>query len=375
MKNLHLMPMQSTFDDGMVTVLNQHFPLDENVFVLPAERKALVGVENCIIDPGAFTPEYINAHCKEYRHIILQSLFLSPTELLRLSDEAVSKITWIVWGHDLYTVKKKQSLTVKKCFHETIHFFKKVLRGTYLRSWMYNRAVKKKVSQFHSIGIGYPYDEKMIRKKYGKKVPVVYGPVIGQGSFAQIKNLRNKNLQKNLSGQQQGPVNILIGHSGFDFIEHEKYLKKLASYRTENIHIYMVLCYGASPERISYLTNLAVQLFGKERVTVKTEMVPAEEYYGFLSTMDIAIFPFRHQSALGNTRRMAYMGTKLFFDPRGVLAKGFQLGGVSSYDCRKIGNMPYEDFARRSPLPPTDSPLFSCYVKGSGIAAWKNLLS
>ena len=88
MKNLHLMPMNSTFDDSMVSVLNANFHADDNVFIIPIQRKALIGVSNCFVDPSAFSVEYINAHANEYRRIFLHSLDLSPNQLLRLSDEA-----------------------------------------------------------------------------------------------------------------------------------------------------------------------------------------------------------------------------------------------------------------------------------------------
>ena len=137
----------------------------------------------------------------------------------------------------------------------------------------------------------------------------------------------------------------------------------------------MVLAYGASPEKIEYLSNLANQLFGREKVTVQTEMMSLSEYNAFLSTIDIAIFPFRHQSALGNTKRMAFMGTKLFFDPRGVLAKGFLAGGVETFDCRDIGKIPFSKFVEPPALPSLDAPLFSSFEKSHNISAWKMLLS
>ena len=375
MKNLHLMPMQSTFDDSMVTILNQNFPAEENLFIVPAPRKALTGVSNCIVDPDAFTSEYINNHFTEYKHIFMHSLYLPPAELLRVSDEAAKRITWIVWGHDLYSVRKKEERSLKKSIHNTIHYFKKLLRGTFIKEWQHKKAVRRKVAQFERIGIGFPYDERMIRKKYGKKMPVVYGPVMSNSNMDLLKKMRKENekLAHTLLGEH--PVRILIGHSGFDFLEHEKYLRKLSAYKNDNIHIYMVLAYGASPEKIKYLSNLANQLFGREKVTVQTEMMSLSEYNAFLSTIDIAIFPFRHQSALGNTKRMAYMGTKLYFDPRGVLAKGFLEGGVETFDCRCIGKIPFSKFIESPSLPSLDAPLFFAFEKSRSVEAWKTLLS
>lgn len=378
MKNLHLLPMDSTFNDGIVSMLNANFPLEENVFVLRSTRSALAGNPNCIVNAAAFSPEYINEHACEYRRIILHSLYMSPKQLLQLSDEAARRITWIVWGHDLYTVKKKEKRTISNQLDSGIHFCKKILRGTLFREWKTRKAVRKKVCGFHSIGIGYPYDEHMIRKKFGKKVSVVYGPVIGHSSIDQIRCLRAEKSNKRLSVRLTEPIRIMVGHSGYDFLEHEKYLRKLAAYKDENICIYMVLCYGASPEKIEYLTDLAINIFGSDKVHVQTEMLSREAYNSFLSKIDIAIFPYRHQSGLGNTKRLAYMGTKLYLDPRGVLAKGFFEGGIKTYDCRKIGRLSFSEFSKATEPPDEFAPLFRSYNSPNnelGISAWRNILT
>lgn len=377
MKNLHLMPMDSTFTDSMVSILNRSFPQAENDFVLETKREKLADTANCTVDPSAFSAEYLNRVHPNYSRIILQSMFLSPDALLHLSDEAAKKLVWIVWGHDLYTVHKPKKRTLKTCWKEAVHCGKKLLRGTYFRQWKKQRALRAKVSKFRCIGIAFPYDEKMIRKKYGKKVPVVYGPVMSGSTTAQYWQLRRDRLRRKQAGNSAEPIRILVGHSGFDFLEHEKYLQKLARYQDENIHIYMILCYGASPEKIERLTRLAVGIFGPEKVTVQTEMTPVEEYNAFLSEIDIAIFPFRHQSALGNAKRMAFMGIKLYFDPRGVLAKGFRAGGVKTYDCRRIGRISFAAFSKPAEAPDVHAELFRSYDpknKEMGVEAWKHIL-
>lgn len=370
MKNLHLMPMGSTFDDDTVLELTELFPDTENIFLHPARRKALEGFANSIVQPDAFTPEYINRHCGEYDQIFLHSLFLAPHEILRLSDEAVGKITWCVWGHDLYTTGRRKNYTPEALLREGIHGVKKLLRGTYVRQHRINRAAAEKVASFRRIAIGYSYDERMIRKKYGPGATVVYGPYFSRTTEATIGELRRMHLEK-----EDPTVNILIGHSGFPFLRHEKYLQRLAAYRDENIRIHMVLSYGASEERIAALTAMAHSLFGPEKCGIVTRMMPKGEYYEYLTKMDIAIFPFRHQSALGNTRRMAYMGVKMYFDPRGVLAKGFGEGGVRTFDCREIGRVPFARFCAQAAPPDIHAPLFDAFCYRKNVDAWAAILN
>lgn len=370
MKNLHLMPMCTHLDDGMVFAINANFPLEENIFYHPAQRVPLREVENSFVVPEAFSVDYINENAKKYKRIILHSLFLSSNEIIKLTDEAAKKIVWIVWGHDLYSVYKKKALSLNYIVGESIHCVKKVLRGTYIRQFKARREVSRKVSLFQCIGIGYPYDEKMIRKKYGQKPTVVYGPVFSNNILSTKKReLRAKHLSC-----KSTVINILIGHSGFEFIEHEKYLQKLSKYKNENIHVYLVLAYGASEERIQKLRQLSDELFSSGQVTIITEMMKKEIYMEFLSTIDIAIFPFLHQSALSNTKSLAYMGAKMFFHPNGVLAKGFKEGGVKTFDCRKIGKISFSTFIKYDKIPNESALLFSdSYDKC--VTAWKKILS
>lgn len=369
MKNLHLMPMNSTFDDDTVLELTELFPDVENLFLHAAPRKALAGFPNSIVVPEAFTPEYINDHAAAYDQIFLHSLFLTPAEILRLSDEAARKITWCVWGHDLYTVPHPQKRDARQLLHEGIHAVKKLLRGTYIRQHRQMRSVAQKVSSFRRIAIGYPYDERMIRQKYGPKVPVVYGPYFSRTTEANIGRLRQMHLDR-----KDSTVNILIGHCGFPFLEHEKYLRLLTAYRDEDIRIHLILSYGASEQRTAELTALAHSLFGPEKCEIITEMMPKVAYYEYLTHMDVAIFPFRHQSALGNTMRLAYMGVKMYFDPRGVLAKGFLEGGVQTWDCRQIGRIPFEQFCSEVVLPDIHAPLFNEFHYQKNIAAWGSIV-
>lgn len=370
MKNLHLMPMNSTFDDDTVIELTDLFPEVENLFLHPVQRSALAGYPNSRVVPEAFTPEYINLHCGEYDQIFLHSLFLTPDQILRLSQEAVRKITWCIWGHDLYTTKSHKKRDLRTCAGAAIHCMKKLLRGTYIRQARHRRLVAERVAAFRRIAIGYPYDERMIRKKYGPNATVVYGPYFSRTTEANIGRLRRMHLDR-----KESTVHILIGHSGFAFLEHEKYLKRLAAYRDEDIRIHLVLSYGASAQRIAELTALAHSLFGPEKCEIITEMMPKSAYYEYLTQMDIAIFPFRHQSALGNTRRLAYMGVKMYLDPRGVLAKGFRDGGVRTFDCRRIGRIPFAQFCAEVAPPDTHALLFDTFSYQKNIAAWSSIIN
>ena len=103
--NLHLMPINSGFNTNLIAEINKSAPMENNLFVWKDGSPFADYQENCIADSRMFSPEYINAHCSEYWHIFFHSLYMKDREIVKLSDEAAGKITWVVWGHDLYRVK------------------------------------------------------------------------------------------------------------------------------------------------------------------------------------------------------------------------------------------------------------------------------
>ena len=361
------MSLDSGFNARLMVELNTHFSIEDNYFVWRVGSKCPTGFRNAVTDPKWFSPEYINQHHGDWDQIFLHELFLTDRQILQLSDEAAKKITWVVWGHDLYRKPPKPTMQPRSI----AVFVYRWLRQNSVFFRGYQHKVATKVSQFRRIAIGYPYDEVYIRKKYGSIVPVVYGPY-----FSHDTDRKQADALRYLHAQQKhDSVNILIGHCGAPFIEHEKYLKKLVKYKNQPIHIFMVMSYLATSERITQVRMLAESLFTPEQFTIITELMPKEEYYQFLTRIDIAIFPFLHQSALGNTKRLAYMGVKLYFHPNGVLAKGFLSGGVDSCDCRKIGKLSYKEFSAPTTLPASDAPLFNSFDYNRNIQAWGKILS
>lgn len=369
MKNLHLMPMGSVFDEDLIIELNANFPHVENEFILKSVRNRISGFENCQFCANVFSAKYINENEYKYNKVFLHSLFLDTNQLFMLNERSLHKLVWIVWGHDLYDNKGHSKLTANQYVSVIVHGVKKILRGTYIKMYLAERKRAKIISRFNSIGIGYKYDELMIRKKYGPDVRVVYGPYFSRTTEENVNKLREKHRQK-----EAGPINIMIGHSGFDFLEHERYLNRLSKYKHDNLHIYLILSYGATKERIQKLSDLANSIFGESKCTIITEMMSKDEYYEYLTKMDIAIFPFKHQSALGNTKRLAYMGVKLYLHPKGILYKGFKDSGVKTYNCLEIGKISFEKLCRNDTPVDTNAPLFDTFNYKNNVEAWRKLL-
>ena len=359
--------MDSGFNSRLVEVLNLHFPHEENYYVWRSGRTFIQGIDNGCVDSTMFTAAKINQLSETWDHIILHSLWLKDREILQLSDSAAAKITWVVWGHDLY----KPLPTIERNIRSFAYFMYKWLQRRSIFYAGVRKQVARKISKFKSIAIGFGYDELYIRKLYGTEVPVIYGPYFSKNASMEQLNALREIRSKN----RHLETNIMIGHCGAPFVQHEKYLKKLASYRSENIHIYLIMSYLANDQRIEKIRHLAHSIYREDQITIVTQAMPQDEYFRYLTKMDIAVFPFCHQSALGNLKRLAFMGTKLFFDPRGVLAKGFLAEGVRSFDCRMIGKLSFAEFSKAAALPDEHAKLFQAFNLDRCISAWSALLS
>ena len=366
MHNLHLMWMDSGYNTRLVDALNAYFPQDINHFVYRNARNFPKNYENCVLDSTLFSPEQINLQSEVYDQVFLHSLFLQDREILRLSDAAAAKIVWVVWGHDLY----KALPTWRWNPRSICYFGYKWLQRHNIFTARQRKHAASKISRFRCIAIGYPYDEILIRRKFGDRVPVRYGPYFTKDSNIQImEDLRKLHLDN-----KHDVTNIMIGHNGGAFLQHEKYLRKCSRYRNENIHIYLIMSYLASRERIEEIRKLADKLYRADQYTIITQSMPQDEYFRFLTRMDVAIFAYRQQAALGNVKRLAYFGTKLYFHPDGVLAKGFREGGVETSDVREVGRVPFATFIKNEVQPPADAPLFSSFHLENSVNAWSQLL-
>lgn len=368
--NLHLMPIYSGFNRNLIVALNTHIPAEENIFVVREPFPGMGSLPNCIADPSRFSVRFINDHAAEYHRIILHYNIFRAHDIMRLSDEAAAKIVWVVWGDDLYYVKRHNAVPktprdfARKYFYIWSHY--SPLYG------IIRHKAKKKVQKFYGIGIGYPYDEVMIHKLYGSEARVVYAPVFSRNNFDySYEDLRRDHLEG-----QHDTVNVLIGHSGFPFHNHEKSLRLLSKFKDENIHINLVMSYGANSERVKKIIKLANRLFGEEKTTILTKKLPYSDYCKFLASMDIALFPFTHQAALGNALKLAYAGVKLYLDPSGALAQGFLAGGVKTCDYHHIRKEAWTEFCKCPAPPDKNAPLFENVLNyEKSVASWRSLLS
>lgn len=259
---------------------------------------------------------------KSYDKILLHS-FAIPTIIQPLyfaNKELKSKTFWVAWGYDLYEWMDRNK------------GFKNRLRN-YI-----NLNSRQKVKYF--VGI-FPPDIKFFKNEFNTKAETFYASYTGN-LYNPIynKDLVNKSLSEKI--ENNDCINILIGHSSSNKLNHFEVLKDIEKYSKENIRVFIPLSYG----NMTYgdeVQERAKEKFG-DKVVCLREMMDKDKYMELLSTIDIAIFNTTRQIGLGNISPMLYMDKKIYMPKGSVMYDFYKSQKIDIWDYYEIDKFDYCDF-------------------------------
>lgn len=261
--------------------------------------------------------EYIN-----YDYIFIHAMNFSCKQLLKLNKKVYKKIIWCVWGHDLYFNNECNNIVSKS------------------REKIKKKIIKYLLESIYAVGIGFGYDSIEVRKIVGDKPKIKFLPYgYEKGAIEKYQKVFNK------IKQNSNECKIMIGHSGFEFLNHIEILKKLLKYKDEKIIISLVFSYGENSHMES-VKKFVFDNFDSKKIEIINNMMNDEEYMNYLNTVDIAIFDFKHQAALGNMWKLSYLGKKIYLNDDGILKMAFDLEGLDSYNISEISSMNFNEFSR-----------------------------
>jgi len=296
-KYLHILVQTSPyFTDELIDLINNELDLSKyNTFVTH---------EKCILNLNTKNNIYynqnmvdaINEEFENYDYIFIHAMNFSFFELLKIKKEARKKFIWLLWGHDIYGYHRKKLRFLYKQLKLRLRIM--LLRNIY------------------GFGYGFEYDQKQAYKLLPSKVKAYHLPYGYEKNFKQCYD-RYCNIEKN-----DDKINVLIGHCGYDFINHIEIMKKLKKINNENIVINLVLSYGGSKKYIEKVKKYANDNFAKTNIVIIDELMSDKEYLKFLSGIDIAIFDYKHSAGLANIYKLLYLGKKLYLNKYGILYKG-----------------------------------------------------
>lgn len=339
MKIYHIMPIENFYyNESIIKMINDNpkfFDKGEHYFITVNEQgyKKYKNTNNMVYDKeilGKKRVKILKEYIDKSDYTIIHSKYIHKRDLLKLNKKYLNKIIWGVWGHDLYTQKSgKQNI------------LKSILKK------LFSIIEKSKINQFKGVGIGFKYDAIEVRKKYDKiKIyPLLYG--YKKDSLKKTNAIFNKKIKR----KKNDPIKIMIGHSGYPFLNHIKILNDLYKFKDENILISMPLNYG----QVDYINNveeIAKKLYDN-KVEFITENMEYEQYLEYIKSIDICILDFEHQAALGNLWLLLKNNTKLFLNENGIIKLTMMLEMIETYNVSEIKNMSFDEFSR--PVKPNDN--------------------
>lgn len=228
----------------------------------------------------------------------------------------LKKITWVIWGGDLYFYREKK--TVKyKCYE-------------FLR--------KHTIKYFGYIS-GVEGDYALAKKYYhvkGRLLQCIYPLDMDLTLSIPVKDK-----------MPEEPINILIGNSADMSNNHEEALEILKNFKECNIKLYVPLSYGGNHSYIESVKQQGERLFGEKFVAI-TNYLTHEEYNEFLAQMDIMVCNHDRQQALGNLYALINLGKKVFIREDITTADLFNKYGIKFFITQNIVDMSIEELMEYS---------------------------
>ncbi len=318
---VHLFP-KSQFTEEFIDYINTHFDRNEHIFVLytnvPFQVNSRVYDYCNVFDYDYMTVFLLNNLLTKADRIILHNFGIKMRELflLFMRKSICNKIIWLIWGSDIYCHRVKNK-GVRQNLVET-------MRGCIMR-------------RFPVVASLTDGDYELAKSWYGCR---------GTNIRLDYCEEHTTELMKNYSSQffaDDGYIHILVGNSATETNQHEEIFRMLAKYDTSRMRIYSPLSYG-NKEYGNKIIRLGYKLFG-DRFNPITEYMTREEYYKFLSQIDIGIFNNNRQQGMGNIVALLYYGKKVYMRSDTTMWSEWRdKKKYSINDVDKIGNESYEDF-------------------------------
>lgn len=305
----------------MVAMFNEYtefFSKEEHVFVTPHKRVYdAISPKYEIYLEGNAEENLINRFGEYADWIFVHAMNCKRSVLVFTKKKYAKKVIWRTWGHDMRPLAIEHGSLIKKILTRGLFF-----------------CYKKKVRQFKAIGVANDIDSVNVNKTFGELNTVVLNYIeLNNGALREIEKAKKSKCD---------PVKILIGHSGSPFDCHIEAMNKLMAYRNENIRICLILSYGGPTEYISQVRAYAETQF-PGKCEIIDSFMSKQDYIQYISTIDIALFPQLHSTALGNLVWLLHFHIPLFVAEEGQFAESFRRNNCSYCSYDSIGKVDFNE--------------------------------
>lgn len=311
--------------------IRNNFSAEDHCFIYRYEEnipKELIQDDNTKHDETIGNPSKLSVYASNADYIILHNLTYNYEDLISVDSECLHKLIWIVWGGDLYRISDKQS-KIYLGLRNIYHFINGYTRKKELAN--------HKIRQFAGISALFSGDRYYVSSKIGYN-----GKILDAGYPL---GYYNKDIDCWVKSKNDSKKTIMIGHSGFEYLNHIKYLEMLKKYKNE-IKLLIPLNYG-NEQYIEKIKKYLNKYYYDANVDVVLNKLPPDEYCSLLNGVDIAIIDCLQQSALGNIFVLLYLEKKVFLNKNGVLYTGFIKDGVKVYRTDSIRGMSMKELLNK----------------------------
>ncbi|AUR53023.1 TDP-N-acetylfucosamine:lipid II N-acetylfucosaminyltransferase [Aquella oligotrophica] len=289
-KILHLCS-SSPITKSYIEFINENFGEENHFFVIFATSFVYEYPNNCMLitqNNGKFNYLKVLLMLNKATKIILHGFFYNRfiTRLLTISPWNIKKCYWVIWGADLYDDTNQVSYT-KTLKYRQFFFFKKLI----LKNIPYY--VTNTENDYFLAKNFYNSDAQHIKC-------IMY----------------TSNLYKDVKipkvNAKTGTTKILLGNSASLANNHIETIDRLKPFVNNNILIYCPLSYGCQ-QNAKKVIGYGREIF-KDKFVPMIDLLEENEYYKFLTTIDIAIFNHHRQEALANIINLLYFGKKVYIN-------------------------------------------------------------
>ncbi len=266
------------FIPNFIEFVDKYFGRENHKYVLITSEKYEYGlkeehdVEFLHTNDDIFTTlvNYMNKAEK----ILLHGLWREKINIiLEKNPSFLKKSFWIMWGGDFYFPEKQSEL--QKYMIENVPYLVTGTKGE----------------------IDY------VRNNYNAKGEHIEAFVYTSNLFKNIKS----------SPKIVDKTRILVGNSSTETNQHFEVFNKLEIYKNENIEIFVPLSYGDFKYGMQVM-KVGYEIFGDKFKPI-IDYMNEQDYYKFLSTIDIGIFNHNRQQGMGNIITLLGMGKKVYMNP------------------------------------------------------------
>ena len=331
MKNrscLHII-IRDKFTSGYINFLKaNNFGWNHVFFTFDGSfQLKLTNTENVFIvkDYGTILKQY-RSELEKADRIILSSFFDNALRMINMPARYWNKTYIQFWGGDIYRFKQKRKGFINSSKQSIVKF-------------LVTQCIKKSAGSLLMVEKDYDEMKKVFNLNY-----IPHQIVQVPDDFYEVNHYDFVGItqKENYHGKRR----ILVGNSATEENRHAEVFDLLKNMITPEVEIVVPLSYGIDEYRESIIQE-GKRLFGESFVPILNYMT-REEYIGFLSTCDTAIFNNNRQQAMGNIVLLANLGKKIYMREETSMWKFYKDTGFVFHPVSEIKSSSLEELLSMS---------------------------